>query len=55
MYTNTFTGDGSTVEVSYIVTNGIDGNDAAIARTKYLAEVGNALGGAGVYWSVAKP
>ena len=33
----------------------VDGNDAAIARTKYLAEVGNALGGAGVYWSVAKP
>ena len=33
----------------------VDGSDAAIARTKYLAEVGNALGGAGVYWSVAKP
>ena len=33
----------------------VDGSDDAIARTKYLAEVGNALGGAGVYWSVAKP
>lgn len=33
----------------------VDGSEAAIARTKYLAEVGNALGGAGIYWSVAKP
>lgn len=33
----------------------VDGDEAAIARTKQLAEVGNALGGAGVYWSVAKP
>lgn len=33
----------------------VDGNEAATARTKLLAEVGNALGGAGVYWSVAKP
>ena len=33
----------------------VDGDEEAIARTKYLAEVGNALGGAGIYWSVAKP
>jgi len=33
----------------------VDGDEVAIARTKHLAEVGNALGGAGVYWSVAKP
>jgi len=33
----------------------VDGDEAVIARTKLLAEVGNALGGAGVYWSVAKP
>ena len=33
----------------------VDGDEAAISRTKHLAEVGNALGGAGVYWSVAKP
>ena len=33
----------------------VDGYEEAIARTKYLAEVGNALGGAGIYWSVAKP
>ena len=33
----------------------VDGDEAAIARTKLLAEVGNAMGGAGVYWSVAKP
>ena len=31
----------------------VDGDEEAIARTKYLAEVGNALGGAGIYWSVA--
>ena len=33
----------------------VDGDKEVIARTKYLAEVGNALGGAGIYWSVAKP
>lgn len=33
----------------------VDGDEEATARTKLLAEVGNALGGAGVYWSVAKP
>ncbi len=33
----------------------VDGDEQAISRTKYLAEVGNALGGAGIYWSVAKP
>ena len=33
----------------------IDGDTDAIARTKMLAEVGNATGGAGIYWSVVKP
>ena len=33
----------------------IDGNTDAIARTKMLADIGNATGGAGIYWSVVKP
>ena len=33
----------------------IDGDTDAIARTKMLAEIGNASGGAGIYWSVVKP
>lgn len=33
----------------------VDGDAAAIARTRLLAEVGNAMGGAGIYWSIAKP
>lgn len=33
----------------------IDGDAEAVARTKMLAEVGNATGGAGIYWSVVKP
>ena len=33
----------------------VDGDLEALARTRLLAEVGNAMGGAGIYWSIAKP
>jgi predicted lipoprotein with Yx(FWY)xxD motif len=33
----------------------VDGDVEELARTKMLARVGNAAGGAAVYWSVAKP
>jgi predicted lipoprotein with Yx(FWY)xxD motif len=33
----------------------VDGDSEALARTRLLAEVGNAMGGAGIYWSIAKP
>jgi len=33
----------------------VDGDAESIARTRLLAEVGNATGGAGIYWSLAKP
>ena len=33
----------------------VDGDNDAINRTKMLAELGNATGGAGIYWSVVKP
>ena len=33
----------------------VDGNDAAIARTKYLAESVILLVAPKIYWSVAKP
>ena len=33
----------------------VDGDKEALARTRFLAEVGNAMGGAGIYWSIAKP
>ena len=33
----------------------VDGDEEALERTLMLARVGNAMGGAGVYWSIAKP
>jgi predicted lipoprotein with Yx(FWY)xxD motif len=33
----------------------VDGDAQAIARAHLLAEIGNAPGGAGIYWSIAKP
>jgi predicted lipoprotein with Yx(FWY)xxD motif len=33
----------------------VDGNEEALTRTRFLAKVGNAMGGAGIYWSIAKP
>jgi predicted lipoprotein with Yx(FWY)xxD motif len=33
----------------------VDGDAESMARTRLLAEVGNAPGGAGIYWSLAKP